>query len=303
MPWLRALRQPIRSTAPPTHAKKSGTPTAAGAVFIPLACTVALLAEPSNVTWMASAVTMLSCLAGLVDDWLTVSGPQRQRGLTPVQKLICQSLIGALLAVLAMSHLGQTWSATAAVHVAAGWAIMLPAPLYAALCAFTHVAETNAVNLTDGVDNLAGACTAVMLAAMATLPPTHDAGLGAFCSSMSAAVCGFMWHNRHPARVFMGDAGAQGLGAALASFAAFTGLHGILAQLSVLLILEVLSVVTQAAHRQWTRRRLGQAKDLLLLAPLHHHLELCGWHELQIASSAWVAQCVVVLIVSLLWRV
>ena len=126
-----------------------------------------------------------------------------------------------------------------------GLALPLPALAYGALSAFTQVSEVNAVNLTDGLDGLGASCSALALSAAAVVVAPSNLGLATFCAAMAGAACGFLLWNKHPAAVFMGDAGAQALGASFACVAAFSGHFGAVAALSVVFIAETLSVIAQ----------------------------------------------------------
>ena len=151
-----------------------------------------------------------------------------------------QVVLGTVTAVAACSL-----CTAHAVTVLPGLVMPVPGVAYALLCAFTYVAEVNAVNLTDGIDGLGASCSAVVLAACALLAAPCNEGVAVFCAATAGACCGFLAWNRHPARVFMGDAGAQGLGAAVAVAACFTAHFVAVATLSAVFVTETLSVILQ----------------------------------------------------------
>ncbi|KAL3702425.1 hypothetical protein R1sor_020447 [Riccia sorocarpa] len=162
--------------------------------------------------------------------------------------------------------------------------VPLPAPVghlalgkwYMALTAFCCAAMSNGVNLTDGLDGLAGGTEALR-----QLP------LGRFGSSMAGACFGFLVHNRYKAEVFMGDTGSLALGGALAAIAASTRMFFPLFVASGVFVVETLSVIGQVSYFQLTKRLYGEGRRWLRMAPLHHHLEFLGFVETRISTLAY----------------
>lgn len=306
LPLLSKLRQPIRSTGPASHFTKSGTPTAAGAVFIPVACAVALAHATTPRLLLACAVTLAASIVGLLDDFFTVNPRSIEcRGLSATEQLLIQGLSGLILAAASVhfmpQHLisctGHGTVTAVQLHIAPWLSLAVPPIMYKLLCAFTYISEVNAVNLTDGLDGLAASCTALVLSG--TGIGLHGAAcpdLQALCACLSGAVCGFYVLNRHPAAAFMGNCGSHGLGAAVAAVAALGGVHGWVAWLSAVLALEAGSTALQLGWYAWTQRHRGEGRRLLRMAPLHHHLEMCGWHEVAVVSLATAAQIALVTI-------
>ena len=203
LPLLRRLKalQAIRAAGPSSHMSKSGTPTMGGVFLVPSGLVAAHAAHlcgcPPGIGAgppLACALAALAVMAGgLLDDLLTVRGGAAARGLRPAQKLALQALPAAAFA----TWMQQQQAPGAA--LAAG----CPAPVAWALAATTVMALANGVNLTDGLDGLAASAAAVTLAGLALLAPTSPvAGL---CAAMAGAAVGFLRHNTHPARVFMGE--------------------------------------------------------------------------------------------------
>jgi phospho-N-acetylmuramoyl-pentapeptide-transferase len=166
------------------------------------------------------------------------------------------------------------------------------------------VGSSNAVNLTDGLDGLAimpvvmvGAALGVfayvtgnaVFARYLFLPHIPGSGeLLVFCAAMSGAGLAFLWFNAHPAQVFMGDVGALALGAALGTVAVIVRQEIVLAIMGGVFVVEALSVMFQVSWFKWTKRRYGQGRRLLLMAPLHHHFEKKGWNETQVVVRFWI---------------
>lgn len=150
------------------------------------------------------------------------------------------------------------------------------------------VAESNATNLTDGIDGLAAGTVAIALLALGALIAPTAPGLMVFCAALSGGCLGFLAHNRNPARVFMGDLGSLALGGALAAVALLTNTLVVLFILSGIFFVETLSVMAQVSYYKATKGPDGKGKRLLKMAPLHHHLELTGWSELQVVGVFYV---------------
>lgn len=305
------LRQPIRSTGPSTHFTKSGTPTAAGAVFVPLALAVTLAHTATPRVIFACSLILAASTVGLLDDFFTVNPRSVEcRGLSATEQLLIQGITAAVLGtgaahfipqhLLCYSSLGSI--ASIQVHIAPWLSLAVPPVLYNLLCAFTYISEVNAVNLTDGLDGLAASCAALVLSgAGMCLHGTACQDLQALCAAVSGAVCGFYVLNRHPAAAFMGNCGSHGLGAAIAVVAALGGAHGVVAWLSVLLAIEAGSTVVQLGWFAWTQRRRGKGERLLRMAPLHHHLEMCGWREVAVVAAATAFQGALVALAVAVW--
>jgi phospho-N-acetylmuramoyl-pentapeptide-transferase len=151
---------------------------------------------------------------------------------------------------------------------------------YIPIAMFIIVAESNAVNLTDGLDGLAGSTAAVAFAAYGVIAFLQQQyPLMSFCFAMVGAIFAFLWYNAYPAELFMGDTGALALGATLAVVALMTGQWLLLPVVGAVFLAEALSNVIQVGYFKWTKRRCGQGRRIFKMAPLHHHFELLGWSE------------------------
>lgn len=160
--------------------------------------------------------------------------------------------------------------------------------LFFPLALFVFLGSSNATNLTDGLDGLAGGTGAIALFGMAILLFPQNKELAIFCMCLSGSYLGFLWHNRYPARVFMGDTGSLALGGALASTALLGNLLWAFAIIGAIFIWESISVIAQVSYYKATKDETGMGKRLFRMAPFHHHLELSGWHELNVVRAFYL---------------
>lgn len=152
--------------------------------------------------------------------------------------------------------------------------------IYIPLAMFIIVATSNAVNLTDGLDGLAGSTTAVAFAAYGVIAYLQGQfPLMSFCFAMVGTLFAFLWYNAYPAELFMGDTGALALGATLSVVALMTGQWLLLPVVGAVFVAETLSNIVQVGWFKYTKRRYGQGRRVFKMAPLHHHFELLGWSE------------------------
>lgn len=299
LPILRQLKaaQFIREDGPRAHLKKAGTPTMGGIFFIPAAVLVALIWTGFSVPVVAvSLLTVAYAGIGWLDDW-QVMRRRSNKGISPKMKLALQISFAIAFCVWATSA-GALTGAEEAIDitsVALPFGLALPLGfLFWPLAGFVLVAESNATNLTDGVDGLMGGAGAIALFGLGVLiAPTHP-DLMVFCAALSGACLGFLVHNRNPAKIFMGDTGSLALGGALAAVGILSGnLFGLLI-VTLLFFAETLSVILQVGYYKATKGPDGKGKRLFKMAPLHHHFELSGWSELQVVSVFYVISALLV---------
>ncbi len=294
VPALRAFKlgQIIREDGPQSHLKKAGTPTMGAIFFLPTAVLVALLwtgFAPSVVA--LSALTLAYGWIGWVDDWAIIR-VRSNKGMTPRMKLALQ--VGfALLFCLWLACTGGTTITT----VVLPFGLMLPLGfLFWGLAVFTLTAESNAVNLTDGVDGLAGGTVAIALLGLGVIvAPTHPEVM-VFCAALSGGCLGFLVHNRNPAQVFMGNTGSTALGGALAAVGLLAGALFPLLVLSLLFVVETVSVIIQVSYYKATKDTNGIGKRFFKMSPYHNHLELSGWSETQIVGMFYLVNAVLVMV-------
>lgn len=299
VPLLQSLKmgQIIREDGPQTHLQKAGTPTMGGVFFVPVAVTVALvwsgliMRTGDFISVLAvSVVTLAYAGIGLLDDWKIVR-LRSNKGIAPRTKLALQIAVGVLFC------LWLAWTGPASITtIALPFNLALPLNLlFWPLAVFVLVAESNATNLTDGVDGLAaGTCAIALLGLGAIVAPTSP-GLMIFCACMSGSCLGFVVHNRNPATVFMGDTGSLALGGALAAVGLLSqNLWGLFI-ISGIFFIESLSVIAQVGYYKATKGPNGVGKRLFKMSPFHNHLELSGWSETRIVGLFYLTNAILAL--------
>lgn len=300
VPLLQALKigQIIREEGPQTHLQKSGTPTMGGLFFVPVGVAVALLwsgliirTDDFVLVLAVSIVTLAYGAIGWLDDWKIVRRRSNE-GISPRTKLALQVVVGSLFCVwLALS---QPESITA---ISLPLNIVLPlGALFWPLAVFVLVAESNATNLTDGVDGLAAGTCAIALLGLAAIVAPTSVGLMIFCACLSGSCLGFVVHNRNPAAVFMGDTGSLALGGALAAVGLLSQNLWWLFILSGIFFWESLSVIAQVGYYKATKGPNGIGKRLFKMSPFHNHLELSGWTEVQIVATFYLTNAILALL-------
>jgi len=335
--WLRAQRWrkdaetwTVREDTPDTHQAKQGTPSMGGIgivgatllafvswqVFVH--AIVAIVPPPAGQTRAVGWATDVWCipvvavfllthaLLGFADDRSKATG---RGGLTSRQKLVAQALLsaGLLAYVRGISH-GYGPFATKSADIP--WYLFFdgsPASpiLVASLCLILLVGTSNAVNLTDGIDGLASGLAvqcgiAFMLVGSTSIDGWWDNDL--FWACLAGACCGFLFFNKYPAKVFMGDTGSLAIGAALGAAAILMHAVWLLPFIGFMFFVEAASVTLQVLWFKWTRKRTGEAKRLFRRAPLHHHFELGGWSEWRVVATFWGANLVTTIIGLVLWH-
>ena len=318
---------PTRPNGMETHLAKSGTPTMGG-VLILLAITVSTLlwADLSNrFVWIVLLVMLGFGAIGWVDDWRKVVNKD-PNGMRSREKYMWQSLVGLVAALYLVFSISESsnykvlelfvsWVRSGLdVDLPAQAGLLLPFfkevsyPLgvlgFVILTYLVIVGSSNAVNLTDGLDGLAimpvvmvGSSLGVFAYVVGStvyskyLLFPHIPGSGElliFCAAMTGAGLAFLWFNTHPAQVFMGDVGALALGAALGTIAVIVRQEIVLAIMGGIFVVEAISVMLQVTWFKYTKKRYGQGRRLLKMAPLHHHFEKSGWKETQVVVRFWI---------------
>ena len=294
IPLLQQLKmgQFIREDGPQAHLKKAGTPTMGGVFIVPIGIIIGIIWSQLNPDAIAVAVASLGYLAiGGVDDWKSLSNGQNE-GLTPRGKLLLQTAIAIAFCVWAYYSRGM---AITDVHLP--FNLVLPFGfLFWGLAIFTFLAESNATNLTDGIDGLAGGTGAIALAGLAAVIFPKEPSLAIFCICLSGSYLGFVVHNRNKAKVFMGDTGSLALGGALAAVGILTANLWVLLILSGIFAVESISVILQVGYYKATKDENGKGKRLFKMAPIHHHLELSGWTETQVVGVFYAIELVLALL-------
>ncbi len=296
IPWLQrfSLRQHAYEDAPQSHAAKTGTPTMGGLLFL-LALVVAAIVARNNPFVIALVLLGLGCgLVGFIDDYLSIRRG-RNRGLRARSKLLLTAIVAAgFLWYLLQEHAGPwTPAGLHALSLGLGIAVGLPDWGWFVLGLIAILATIHAVNLTDGLDGLAAGTVLPVLAVLAWM--IFRAGLASAWSlfegrailivvpAVAGAVVGFLYYNRHPARLFMGDTGSLALGGVVAGCAIMLGMQLLLIVVGGVFVAETLSVILQVASFKLTGKRIFR------MSPLHHHFELAGWPETKVTHRFWAA--------------
>jgi phospho-N-acetylmuramoyl-pentapeptide-transferase len=294
-PLLRILRhyrigKIIRIEQPEGHRVKMGTPTMGGIMFIfpvllfsGLLNAVGLIGLTNSVVGpsvlLPMAVMFFFAILGAVDDWEGIHGKRKGDGMRARTKFMVQVVL-ALITAYVLKYVidaPDLYLPGFFFEIEIGW-------IYVPIAAFIIIAESNAVNFTDGLDGLAGLIAATAIAAFGGIALMQEqVYLARFCFILVGALFGFLWFNVHPAQLIMGDTGSMALGSVLAVIALMTGQWPMLLIIGIIPLSEMLSVVIQIIYFRWTG-----GKRFFKYAPIHHHFELLGWSETQIVQRFWL---------------
>ncbi|HEX5806670.1 MAG TPA: phospho-N-acetylmuramoyl-pentapeptide-transferase [Macromonas sp.] len=329
------IGQPIREYAMQSHLSKSGTPTMGGVLILfAIAMSTLLWFDWSNrFVWIVLLVTLGYGAIGWADDWRKVVRKDPE-GMRSREKYFWQSVIGLVAAVYLLFAIAGG-SSTGMLAFIQHWAdsgfsvafpeqtgLMVPFfkevayPLgmvgFIVMTYLVIVGSSNAVNLTDGLDGLAimpvvlvGGALGIfayvtgnaVFAKYLLLPHIPGSGeLLIFCAAMGGAGLAFLWFNAYPAQVFMGDVGALALGGALGTVAVIVRQEIVLAIMGGIFVVEALSVMLQVSYFKYTKKKYGEGRRILKMAPLHHHFEKSGWRETQVVVRFWIITMLLCLI-------
>lgn len=292
-PLLRIMRhlkigKAIRVEGPERHFTKLGTPTMGGIMIILPVVLVTLLLNASalwGLTVLGRSVLLPLgvmvgfALLGAIDDWEGLRGRGSGSGLRARTKFIIQLLFGFLAAIGLFYFLDVPHLFLPGIRMEIGLGL-----IYIPIATFVIVGTSNAVNLTDGLDGLAGLISATAFATFGAIALIQgQIFLARFSFTLVGAIFGFLWFNVHPADLFMGDTGSLSLGATLGVVALMTGQWVLLLVILVIPVSVTLSVILQVAYFKLTKGR-----RLFKMAPLQHHFELSGWSETQIVQRFWL---------------
>ena len=321
------IGQPIRDYAMQSHMVKTGTPTMGGVlILIGIGTSILLWADLTNrFVWIVMLVTFGFGAIGWVDDWRKVVHKDPE-GMPPREKYMWQSLIGLVAALYLVFSISESSNLRVLelfyLWVQSGFDVDLPPkaglllpfmkevsyPLgvfgFVILTYLVIVGSSNAVNLTDGLDGLAIMPVVMVGSALGVFayvtgssvyskylifPYIPGSGeLMIFCAAMAGAGLAFLWFNTHPAQVFMGDVGALALGGALGTIAVIVRQEIVLAIMGGIFVVEALSVMLQVGYFKYTKKKYGEGRRILKMAPLHHHFEKSGWTETQVVVRFWI---------------
>jgi phospho-N-acetylmuramoyl-pentapeptide-transferase len=298
--------QSIREEGPESHKRKSGTPTMGGLlIVISIVVPTLLWADLTNrYVWLAVLSILGFGTLGFIDDYAKLR-KKRNLGLSGKTKLLAQGLLSGGIGVFLVGFAGEGFSTTIGVpffkHLNPDLGL-----LYVPFVMIVIAGASNAVNLTDGLDGLAGGATLiagatytilayiagnVVVAEYLQVPHVTGAGeVSVFMGAMVGATLGFLWFNAPPAEVFMGDTGSLALGGAIGTVAVITKQELLLVLTGGLFVIEAASVIIQVVSFQTTGKRVFR------MSPLHHHFEKLGWAETKIVVRFWIVAIVFALV-------
>lgn len=270
------------------HQRKSGTPTMGGMIFIiPTILTTIFLILTNRMEFSVNLLIVIFVfisysLIGFLDDYISIKQNQN-KGLTQLQKLLLQFIVALVFYVLYRRYTdASSVLEITLLHIKwnLGW-------FYGVFILFLLVGSSNAVNLTDGLDGLAGGLSAIALLAFGLISwgsywIEGYQDIGIFCFILIGSIMGFLVYNTNPAKVFMGDTGSLTLGATIATVAILTNHELSLALIGGVFVIETLSVMIQITSVVLFK------KKVFLMTPIHHHFERLGWREGDIVKMFWI---------------
>ncbi len=272
----------IRTEGPESHYGKAGTPTMGGMLIVGVVLFLAMALRIEDAATLTPMLTLVGVgILGAIDDFVNVRTGIGMRGRW---KLVWLTIVALLTAFYIWRHFDLT-----GINVPFLGQFEVMPILLIGFIAFVIVGTSNAVNLTDGLDGLAGGVlifsfVAYLLISLVPVPGVklEQPNLAIFCALVIGALAGFLWFNVHPATIIMGDSGALSLGATLAVVATVNGQLPLLAIVGIVFFATIMSVVIQVASFQLRGRRIFR------MTPLHHHFELIGWAEEKITIRFWI---------------
>ena len=270
------------------HQRKSGTPTMGGVIFIiPTILTSIFLILTGKMQFSVNLLIVMFvfisyALIGFLDDYVSIKRNQN-KGLTQLEKLLLQFIVALIFYILYRKYTpANSVLEITLLHIKwnLGW-------FYGIFILFLLVGTSNAVNLTDGLDGLAGGLSAIAFLAFGLISwgsywIEGYQDIGIFCFILIGSIMGFLVYNSNPAKVFMGDTGSLTLGATLATVAILTNHELSLALIGGVFVIETLTVMIQIVSVVIFK------KKVFLMTPIHHHFERLGWRESDIVKMFWI---------------
>ena len=291
------IKQIIRKEGPKNHFLKQGTPTMGGIFFIPVGILINnilyLNQDDYKTIFTLSLLIICFMLIGFIDDFLSLK-KQLNTGLKSNQKIILQFIISLIFIIICASNnlIPNTIQISNKMFYVGN--LIYP------LGIFVLLAESNSTNLTDGLDGLLSGCSVLIFTGLAIKilidSPSNNFTLAPFCLVMAGACMGFLFLNKHPAKLFMGDSGSLAIGASLGGIALITNNLWSLLIMGGILAAESISVIVQVSIFKISKQLKGKGHKLFLMTPLHHHFELKGNNEILIVSNFWSVTLLLIII-------
>ncbi|MBR0385192.1 MAG: phospho-N-acetylmuramoyl-pentapeptide-transferase [Erysipelotrichaceae bacterium] len=291
IPLLHKLKfgQTVREEGPQSHKEKTGTPTMGGLVFIFVSLLVAVIVEGKTMTSLSFLVVILAYVGygaiGFIDDFLIVVRKNND-GLKASHKFLMQSVLAIVFFIL-YRNLNDSRVIIPFIHT-----YIDLGPFYLLFVFIMFTGESNAVNLSDGLDGLSSG-----LSILALMPfvyfciRSNYPEIAIFLCAVIGSLFGYLWFNKHPARIFMGDTGSLALGGLLAAVAMVTKEELALVLIGGVFVIETVSVILQVGYF-----KLTHGKRLFRMAPIHHHFELGGMPEQKVVLMFWAVGAVLSLL-------
>lgn len=281
IPFLHKIKfgQSVRKEGPKSHMAKTGTPTMGGCVFVVIPVLVQLVLDYKAFATMEMLIVVFAylgyALIGFIDDFLIVV-KKNNDGLKPSMKFAMQSVL-AVIFYFIYQGIAETTLIIPVVHISLELGI-----LYFVLIFFMFTCESNAVNLTDGLDGLCAGTSLIAIAPFVIFSLLQgNKDLAMFLLAVCGSLLGYLRFNLHPAKIFMGDTGSLAIGGLLAASAMILKQELLLVLIGGIFVMELLSVVIQVTSYKATHKRVFR------MAPLHHHFELGGMKETQVVLMFW----------------
>ena len=299
VPKLKKIKakQIIREEGPKNHFRKEGTPTMGGIFFIPIGIIISNILyfnkENYKIVLTLSILIIFFMFIGFVDDLLSLK-KQYNTCLTLNQKIILQLFISIIFIITCASNNYISTNIQISNRVFNIGSLIYP------LGIFVLLAESNSTNLTDGLDGLLSGCSALIFTGLAITilidNPSNNYTLAPLCIVMAGACMGFLFLNKYPAKLFMGDSGSLAIGASLGGIALISNNLWSLLIMGGILAAESISVVIQVSAFKISKRITGKGQKIFLMTPIHHHFELKGNNETKIVSCFWLITLLLVII-------
>jgi phospho-N-acetylmuramoyl-pentapeptide-transferase len=290
--WLRMGKQ-IREEGPDSHQVKQGTPTMGGLLIVAVVIGLSILFGALDAsTYSPLFVLALIGALGAIDDFMNA---RTGIGIRGRHKILWQLVVAVAVALYVQNHFGFNGVRVPFIGDVVNTTLIpipftdrgfeLGALFFIVVAIIAIVGSSNGVNLTDGLDGLAGGTLIFAFIAftiIALLNKPEQENLALVNAIVVGGILGFLWFNVHPAQVFMGDSGSLSLGGMLAVVALITGQILILPLIGIIFVVEVMSDIIQVGSFKLRHKRVFR------MAPIHHHFELGGWDEEKITMRFWI---------------
>jgi len=291
------IQQIIRKEGPKEHLLKEGTPTMGGIFFIPVGVIISNILYFNNMNYKIiltlSLLITLFMIIGLIDDLISLK-KNFNTGLTSNEKLILQFFISLIFMIFCVSNNLISHNIEIANKIINVGNLIYPIGI------FVLLAESNSTNLTDGLDGLLSGCSTLIFTGLAisilVQNQVSNQTLAPLCIIMAGSCMGFLFLNKYPAKLFMGDSGSLAIGASLGGIALISNNLWSLLIMGTIFAIESISVIIQVSIFKISKRIKGKGHKLFLMTPIHHHFELLGNKESQIVGSFWLVTLLLVII-------